>query len=105
MAWAHFDVHQFAAQKTKGVGVLKHIMCVAANMSHVKRLRKATLSLIVKASIVILSLRFLQYKINDVMKQSERQLSHERTHPQRTIVLSQGDTVPTLIRGTIILDA
>lgn len=53
MVWTHFDVHQFVAKKTKGVGVLKHIMCVAANMSHVKRLCKATRSLIVNAPIVI----------------------------------------------------
>lgn len=107
MVWTHFDVHQFVAKKTKGVGVLKHIMCVAANMSHVKRLCKATRSLIVNAPIVIFfSLCFLQHKINNLMKHSERQLSHEHTHTQRAIVLSEGDTLPTLVlRCIIILDA
>lgn len=80
MVWTHFDVHQFVAKKTKGVGVLKHIMCVAANMSHVKRLCKATRSLIVNAPIVIFFFLLLPATQNKQSYETQWKTTESWTH-------------------------
>jgi len=74
--------------KTTCVGVLTHIvcrLCGASNVQHRLRIQQG-LSLWQRMPLLWVFLLCLQHEINSVMKQSKRQLSHERTHTKRPAV-------------------